>query len=257
MGYLTRNRAFMIILSVSAVVVLTGSMAANIYLFKKVLLYYKSVNLLRLDPLETRLLPEREPPEAAGPASRTLLFFGDSRIAQWRPEIRLEDCAVINRGISGQTTEQMRMRVEKDVLIHSPNLVVFQGGINDLKNMGLFPELSARIASRCEENLHGIIQAIAAQNIPVVVLTIFPTGKPNIIRRWIWPGKIDAAVVKVNDFLKAISDKGVYVVDVDPVLSDDRYVRPEFKRDMLHINRKGYQKLNTFLEPHLLKALTR
>lgn len=250
-----KNRALVIIISVSAVVALTGSIAVNIVLLNKLLVYYKSNNLLRLDPLEAQVLARRKP--AVGGGARTLLLFGDSRVSQWRPEIRLPDCTVINTGISGQTTQQLRMRVEKDVLAYAPDLVVFQAGINDLKNMGLFPEMSDLIASRCRENLHDIIQAITARNITVVVLTVFPTGKPNMIRSWIWSEKIDAAVVKVNDFLKALPGKKVHVVDVTPVLADGRYVRTELQRDMLHINKKGYQRLNAFLEPQLLQTLTR
>jgi lysophospholipase L1-like esterase len=257
MAYAKASRAITTILALLAVFVFAGSLAVNIYLLNKVFLYYKSINLLRLDPLEARILADRIPAEQRHNRARTVLLFGDSRIAQWRPEIRLPECVVVNRGISGQTTEQLRMRVEKDVLAHSPDIVVVQAGINDLKNIGLFPESSARIISRCKENLDDIIQSIAARNIPVMVLTIFPTGKPNIIRSLIWSEEIDAAVVKVNNFLKANSGKRIHVMDVNPILGHNRYVRAELKRDMLHINKKGYQRLNEFLEPQLLQELTR
>lgn len=226
----------------------------NVFLMDKAFYYYKATNILRLDPVETKLLKQKITDDTVyRKNSPLIILFGDSRIANWRPLIDLPDCTVMNMGIRGQTTSQLRLRLVKDVLSYSPDIVVLQAGINDLKNIGIFPERKANIIKHCKENILYIIDRISDEGIPVVVLTIFPTGRPGLIRSWFWPEETDTAVRSMNAFLIQTQDEKIHIIEVDRILGKDRHVHPEFKKDMLHINHRGYEQLNAFVQPLLMK----
>ena len=82
---------------------------------------------LREDPLGLSTLPPVDPL----PPSPRLLLTGDSRAAHlgqpWCP-----GWSVINRGIAGQSAEQVAARLARDLLLLKPDHVVVIAGINDL-----------------------------------------------------------------------------------------------------------------------------
>lgn len=242
--------------TIVAGLVLIASLLSNHFLLRRVLADYKAINLLRLDPLETWRL--RGDPKQIGVGKGSgcrIVLYGDSRIAQWRPRIGAVDCKIINNAISGQTTEQLKLRLERDVLSLSPDLVVFQAGINDLKNIGLFPDREEDITANCTENLKFIIDAIRGRRIPLVVLTVFPTGRPDFIRSWLWSDDIVPAIGRVNAFLRATADGSVHILDAYQILVSDGHVSPEFERDLLHINKNGYEALDAYLQPYLTELI--
>lgn len=236
-------------------VVLCLSLVTNYYLFQKAIVYYKALNALRLDPLESEKGSGGQDIDSRVGKRPLIVFFGDSRIARWRPDPDVAGCTFINKGLSGQTTAQLKLRLEKDVLSCSPDIVVLQAGVNDLKTIGLFPENSKRILSECKANLYEMIQTLKAEGIAVVVMTIFPTGEPGFVRSLIWPQEIDAAIQETNRFLLKITDKRISVIDADPILGKDRFIHPEFEKDMLHLTDRAYARLNEILRPHLVELL--
>jgi hypothetical protein len=208
MSLISKKRKSIIGLSIGVLIV--ASLALNIILFNKTVSYYKALNLLRLDPLETRFLKKFPKDGASKKNGPMILLFGDSRISQWRPRLDLPGYTLINRGVGGQTTQQLMLRLEKDLLSYSPDVVVFQAGINDLKNIGLIPNRKTDIISNCKENLLKIVQRIGEQEIQLVVLTIFPTGKPGLLRKWFWSEETFAAISEVNTSLKSIQNRKVH-----------------------------------------------
>lgn len=239
------------------VLILVSSLLGNYFLLRRVLADYKAFSLLKLDPLEAWRLRDASKQDGRGQEGGCrVVLYGDSRIAQWRPRIHAMDCKIINRAISGQTTEQLKLRLERDVLSLSPDLVVFQAGINDLKNIGLFPDRKEYITSKCVENLEIIIGAISGHRIPLVVLTIFPTGRPDFIRSWVWSDDIVPAIQRVNAFLHTTADGSVYILDAYRILVSDGYICPQFKRDLLHINKKGYEVLDEYLQSYFTRLIS-
>lgn len=73
-----------------------------------------------------------EPPT---PGQKRVVFFGSSTTENWG---RRYDSAFfpgkqyINRGISGETTPEMLLRFQQDVVALKPAAVVFLGGTNDI-----------------------------------------------------------------------------------------------------------------------------
>ena len=75
----------------------------------------------------------------------SIVFLGDSITQGWGPEFRgqFEGMKVANRGIGGDTTRGMLIRLEKDVLSLNPKAVVMLMGTNDLE-IQLDPALIGR-----------------------------------------------------------------------------------------------------------------
>lgn len=232
-------------------ILVLASIALNIVLVQKVLSYYKANNLLRLDPLETSSLNETTKNIASKKKNRLILLFGDSRIANWHPEINIPGWRVINQGIRGQTTSQLLLRLKNDVLTYSPDVVILQAGINDLKNISMFPNNKNSIVMNCRENLFNIINILAVERIQIIVLTIFPTGKPNLIRTWFWSSETNSAIININNEIKTLRKNNVHIVDSHETLRDGDYIFSEYKKDLLHLNYKGYLQLNKMLLPLL------
>jgi lysophospholipase L1-like esterase len=236
-------------------IVAVTSVVINGFLFQEMEFYYKEINRLRLDPLESGLLKDAATAPAADKNDRLAIFFGDSRIAKWRPMLDVPGWKIINRGIKGQTTNQLLLRLQKDVLVFSPDAVVLQAGINDLKTMEMFPERKNEIIADCKLNLTIIIKEIAAAHIQTIVLTIFPTGKPGIIRSRFWSRETTAAIDQLNLYLTSLGNDRVHVINTDTVLRRRQYIHPKYQRDMLHLTPKGYARLNDLLRIHLKSAL--
>ncbi len=145
--------------------------------------------------------------------------------------------------------------MHNDVINASPELVILQAGINDLKNIGLFPNHAEEIASNCRMNLKYIIDHISGKDIEVVVLTLFPVGKPSWVRSWFWSEQINDELKLTNDYLKGMGNSKVHIIDADIILKKKEYISPKYEKDMLHLNRFGYEKLNKLLDTYLQKLI--
>lgn len=91
------------------------------------------------------------------------VFFGDSLVSHWNTTDVLPGFECVNRGISGQTTRQMRLRFETDVLDLAPDLVVIFGGTND--------RMLGRDEQEVEANLEAMREAAQRHGARVVLCT--------------------------------------------------------------------------------------
>ena len=99
-----------------------------------------------------------------------LVFFGDSITQGWGDNIGgAFDAKVANRGISGDTTRGMLLRLKQDVLSLKPSGVVMLMGTNDLEE-GAEPAVIAG-------NLKLIIAELKAADseMPIVLCNVFPS----------------------------------------------------------------------------------
>ncbi|MFK5922637.1 MAG: GDSL-type esterase/lipase family protein [Verrucomicrobiota bacterium] len=174
------------------VLFLVGAFAANYIVFQRAKLYYSEANAVRLDPLGLRQLEVTSSPE-----NLALVFYGDSRAAQW-PEPTWLEGRTLNLGIGAQTTEQILGRFGYHLAPLSPRIVVLQAGINDLKTIPLFPDAEAQIIERCKENIGHIVSRSRDHGAHVIVTTIFPVGELPFERRPFWSDRVDPAIDEVN-----------------------------------------------------------
>ena len=143
----------------------------------------------------------------AAPGENRVVFYGDSITDSWgRGQGRFfPDKPWINRGISGQTTPQMLVRFEQDVLALHPEAVVILAGINDIAgNTG--PESLGGI----EDNFRAVVALSKSAHVRLLISSVLPAS------HFPWRPGADptAEVVALNTWLQsfAAEEHATYLV---------------------------------------------
>lgn len=171
-----------------------------------------------------------------------LVFLGDSITQGWGDDFRgaFGDAKVANRGISGDTTRGMLVRLAEDVLALDPSGVVMLMGTNDVDN-GATPETIVG-------NVKLILSELKQHDpkLPIVLCAVFPSS-PQKNR--------PAAKIRELNRLLAEAVKGdpqVTLVDTWTLFANkDGEAKPEEFPDLLHLNDDGYAKWAAALRPIL------
>ena len=169
-----------------------------------------------------------------------VVFFGDSITQGWGDGFKgaFGGLKVANRGISGDTTRGMLLRLEDDVLALQPKAVVMLMGTNDLEE-GDAPEVTAG-------NVELILEAMKAHDaeMPIVLCKVMPSSASK--------KRPAAAIEKINALYAAVvkGDPQVTVVDTWKQFADANgdAKKAEFP-DLLHPNDAGYAKWAAALRP--------
>jgi lysophospholipase L1-like esterase len=186
---------------------------------------------------------------AALPATQPgrVVFYGDSITDAWTRNggTFFPGKPYVNRGISGQTTEQMVVRFRQDVIDLHPQTVVILAGTNDIAgNTG--PETQAMI----EDNFRSMVDLAKANNIRVVLASLLPAAaypwKPSA-------GDPAEKIRALNDWLKsyAASQNNTYLDYYSAMVGTDGGMKPGISIDGVHPNAAGY----AIMEPLAEKAL--
>lgn len=118
--------------------------------------------------------------------SLTVLFYGDSRAADWPPP-DLPGFTFANRGVPGQTSTESLHRWAKYGAPLQPDIVVLQIGINDLTAVSLFPEEAASLVVQCQNNIRQLVAQASAGGTTVILTTNHLPGRlssPGLPRVW-------------------------------------------------------------------------
>jgi lysophospholipase L1-like esterase len=227
---------------------LLASVGANVALTLAARAYFAAAGAVRLDPAGLQVYAaDRARPRGEQPL---VVLFGDSRALMWTNPAVPSGYRVVNRGIGRQTTAQMLLRFDADVAPLRPNVVVFEGGVNDLKEIADFPEKRAEIVADCEAHIARIVDQCRGLGATVILTTVFDIGDVALWRRPFWSADVEAAVREVNAFLPRLAGERVVLFDAGPVLGDGRgAVKREYQVDHLHLLPAGYAALNQRLTP--------
>jgi lysophospholipase L1-like esterase len=229
---------------------LIGSVALNAMLYRYARRYFYEAQELRLDP--AGLLHYPTVTVSAPHTNRyRVVLFGDSRAEMWNADTLRRLFDVVNRGIGSQTTLQVLNRIDPHVIALDADAVVLQVGVNDLKDIGLFPERRASIVAACKRNIGEIVQRITSRGVDVLLTTVFPHGPIELERRPFWNADIDSGIVDVNRYIATLADSHCQVIDAFQLLARDNVVDEPYEIDALHINERGYVVLNRSIVPVL------
>jgi len=172
----------------------------------------------------------------------SVVFLGDSITQGAGDDFQglLPGLRLANRGISGDTTRGMLLRLQRDVLSLQPSVVVLLLGTNDLEE-GASPEVIAG-------NLKLIIEAIHRDcpETPVVLNLVFPSSATK--------KRPAESIRQINElYAKAVrGDSLVTVVDTWSLFANAAGdAKPEEMPDLLHPNEAGYRKWAGALRPVL------
>jgi len=171
---------------------------------------------------------------------QAVVFLGDSITQGWGDDLggNFPGVKVANRGISGDTTRGVLIRLEQDVLALHPSGVVVLIGTNDLEE-GADPETIAA-------NLKLILAKLKTHNpkIPIILCQVFPSSESK---------KRPADKIKKLNQLYAAAVKGnaqITFIETWPLFANAQGdAKPEEFPDVLHPNQAGYAKWAAGLRP--------
>ncbi len=231
-------------------ILICGYLGLNLGLLDDRALRNNINEILGADPYELKTYPVNPDLSKRDLNKPLVVFFGDSRTVDW-PEIPNIPFEFINRGINGQTTDQVLGRISAHVASLSPQIVVVQVGVNDLAELATLPNAPRNIINNCKQNIQKIVDKLSKEvKATVILTTVFPTGEPQSFQ---WPEEADRAIIEVNKFIKSLKSDRVIILDAAALLADESgKVRQIYSRDLLHLNKRGY----TMLNEELLKILT-
>jgi len=179
-----------------------------------------------------------------------VVFMGDSITDGWRLEQSFPGKPYVNRGISGQTTPQMLVRMFPDVIDLSPAALIILAGTNDIAgNTG--PETAAMV----EENLQAMTELAQKHGIKVILCLLTPVSDYTAHKQT--EHRPPSDILKLNDWIKDYAARaGATVADYYSAVVDDHgRLREGFSDDGLHPNAKGYALMAPVASAAIEKAL--
>lgn len=171
---------------------------------------------------------------------KAVVFLGDSITQGWDDDFkgRFPGMKLANRGIGGDTTRGMLIRLEEDVLALNPSAIVLLLGTNDIE-VGIEPAAIGR-------NFELILRAIKARHptVPIVLCRMFPSSAEK---------KRPADMIRQVNALYEATVKGdaqVTVLDTWTLFATAAGdANPAWFRDLLHLNPAGYDRWAAALRP--------
>lgn len=174
-----------------------------------------------------------------------VVYMGDSITQGWpdkRPAFFRP--GRVCRGIGGQTTPQMLLRMMADVVALKPRLVHIMGGTNDIAgNTGpIAPQQTV-------DNIAAMAALARAHGIGVLIGSVPPAAS------FPWrPGlEVEHKIATLNNLLGALADGDeVRMVDYTVALSDgEGGMKASYAYDGVHPDTAGYEAMEAVLEPLL------
>ncbi|MCB1064378.1 MAG: DUF1080 domain-containing protein [Verrucomicrobiae bacterium] len=171
---------------------------------------------------------------------KAVVFLGDSITQGWGTDFKNQftGMKLANRGIGGDTTRGMLIRLQEDVLALNPSAIVMLMGTNDLE-VEIDPEAIGR-------NFQLILAAIKKHDpkVPIILCQVFPSSAEK--------NRPADKIKRVNELYAAAvkGDPQVTVVDTWTLYATETGdADPRWFKDLLHLNPEGYEKWAAALRP--------
>ena len=177
--------------------------------------------------------PVEVPPDGSGNR--------ESQYAWWLMQAH-PDWEVLNRGINGQRSDEIRARFERDVVQERPAAVILIAGVNDV--------YQGRTAPHVVEQLSGMYATAMREGIRLIAGTILPynTATPEQ----------NATMREVNQWIRRQAQVNPKVAFVDTRAAVAAPGRPDMLSDtddQLHPSPAGYRAMADAIRPVLESVL--
>jgi lysophospholipase L1-like esterase len=204
------------------------------------------------------------------PAGR-VVFIGDSITDGWNLAESFPGKPFVNRGISGQVTAQMLVRLYPDVLDLKPAAMVVLAGTNDIaRNNG--PVTLTMI----EENIMAMTELAQGHGIKVLLSSVMPISDYPYLRQQSAPpapvvpggrgaaprqkmtdGRPPSDILKLNAWIKdyAARVNATYVDYFSAMVDEKGWLKDGISADGLHPNAEGYSIMTRVLTATLQKVV--
>ncbi|MEO7274149.1 MAG: GDSL-type esterase/lipase family protein, partial [Vicinamibacterales bacterium] len=174
----------------------------------------------------------------------TVVFLGDSITDNWvQPRFGqfFPGKNYVGRGISGQTTPQLLLRMRPDVLALKPKAVIILAGVNDISGLATGPMTNDEIAG----NLASMAEVATSNGVKVVLSSIVPTSayhlqNPNAVpKTTLHPIE---RIRELNTWIRNYAKEHRYpYADYYSAMVDARgMLREDLSSDDVHPNVAGY-----------------
>lgn len=184
------------------------------------------------------------------PNVKRVVFYGNSITDGWAQHFptMFPGKPYIGRGIGGQTTPQMLVRFNQDVVALKPKVVVILAGTNDIAgNTG--PSTIEMI----EHNLRSMAEIAKAHGIRVVLSSVLP------VYDYPWRPGLEPApkITALNAWMKDYAARnGAVYLDYHSAMSDARGgMRDGLSSDGVHPTEAGYRVMAPLAEKAIAKSL--
>ena len=177
--------------------------------------------------------PIEAPPNGSGNVESQYSYWLRQTHADWQ---------VLNRGVNGERSDQIRARFARDAAQAKPAVVVIIAGVNDV--------YQGRTAEAAEKELEAMYDAARAAHIAIVAGTIIPFNVAT-------PDQ-NARMHAINDWVRAYAARHADVVFCDTraaVAAPGQPDRLVSSPDDLHPSPDGYRRMAVALEPAIKLAL--
>ena len=208
-----------------------------------------------------------------------VVFMGDSITDNWRLAESFPGKPYVNRGIGGQTTPQMLVRMYPDVIDLKPAVMVVLAGTNDIaRNTGPLT------LEMIEQNFMAMTELAQGHGIKVVLCSVTPisdypalnppaarggqAGAPGATaagggraggppRRRQTEPRPPADILRLNAWLKdyAVRVNAVYADLFSAMVDEKGWLKEGISADGLHPNAQGYALMVPVVEAAIQKAL--
>jgi lysophospholipase L1-like esterase len=202
------------------------------------------------------------------PEAKRVVFLGDSITDMWKLEESFPGKPYVNRGIGGQTTAQMLVRMYPDVIDLRPAAVIILAGTNDIaQNTG--PVTLTMV----QENLMAITELAGKHGIQVILCSVTPISDyaPMPVGWGNPPQTADgprqklvqsterppSQILQLNEWIKsyAASVGAVYADYFSALVDGSGMLKEGYSGDGLHPNAKGYALMAPVAEAAIRKAV--
>jgi lysophospholipase L1-like esterase len=197
-----------------------------------------------------RYYADNERLKAQPPEKGRVVFIGDSITDGWRLAEAFPGRPYVNRGISGQTTPQMLVRMYPDVINLKPGAMIVLAATNDIaRNTG------PMTIEQIQDNFRAMTELARAHGIKVVLCSLLPVS--DYTNRKQTERRPPADVLKLNAWIKeyAAASGAVFADYYAATVDEKGFLKEGLSGDGLHPNQKGYELMAPVAEVAIRKAL--
>ncbi len=237
------KRYFATILFLFLVLGIAGDQA---YQYRSALLPVKAYN----DPYHTKQYAAANL-NILGQKGKKVVLFGDSIIYNWKLPNKINGYLLVNRGINGDTTDELIGRFTKDVVQVNPQYVVILAGINDAATMyEADPNGVGLQILKITSNIRLMVADAKVKGITPIVCSVLPVNnKFNLPVQ-----DINNIVILLNQELESMTKlEGIIFVDFRPNVIDQNtgMLKSDYSEDGIHPSNNAYQQMWKLLVPQL------
>ena len=204
---------------------------------------------------------------------KRVVFMGDSITDFWKLDEYFPGRPYVNRGISGQTTPQMLVRLYPDVISLKPAAMVVLAGINDVSH-----NTGPSTAEMIEQNIMAMTELAQQHGIKVILCSLLPVSDYPFLRQQNNPspppqpaapgrgpfprikmteGHPPADILRLNAWMKGYAERvGAIYADYFAALVDEKgWLKDGYSADGLHPNADGYKLMAPIAAAAIQKAI--